>query len=503
MHRAWILLLALVALAAGLAACSVDVEGATCKDVGTVDNCPSGQKCGTDLKCSVKAAGCTPCKVDGAVVCRVAPTCELVKCTADLDPVCGTWTAASSGGLQTCMPPNGGGDPECACAKNVVDPAGGTCTHPSISSAITAATRFPAPVVVLGGASYFYGNAIEAAAPIVIPAGVTLLGDETTSASAATRIIVVQGPGPEGLQVHPGALVRGLAVERADAAGPTIGLLLTGGAAASGNTLTSVRVDAGAGGGGFATGIRVAGANAVAMSDVLVKGATIAGLEVNRLGASDVVLVTGSTFDQNQVGVSLLKGDLTLSGSTVKGSGWEGVVAATGTPGQTSLTLTDDVISRNGRGGVRLSVNDKLVVTGTRICGNTGYARSLSGVTRTVGGILAVGSPPTTLAFRGNLIHDNGGDQVFVGAGTSWNLSGVAGCATTDRNVFANFTAPGVGVTAVGAGVSAKFNSWQSAQPVLGTDYFVAAGGAIDAGTIGGATDYCLPDAPADLVCPP
>ena len=277
-----------------------------------------------------------------------------------------------------------------------------------------------------------------------------------------------------------------------------------GGAAASGNTLVSVRVDAGGAGGAFATGLRVAGANAIAVSDVLVKGATVAGLEVNRLGAGDVVLVDQSVFDGNQVGVSLLKGDLTLSGSTVKRSVAEGVVAATGNPGQTSLAMVNGLISWNGRGGVRLSVNDALVVTGTRICKNTGYDRSLSGVTRTVGGIFAVGNPPATLTFRGNLVHDNGGDQIYVGAaGGTWDLSGAAGCAIADRNVLAKNTAPGVGVglAAVGATVSAKFNYWDSALPVAGTDYITAVGGVVDAGT-GSGTDFCLHDPAADFSCP-
>jgi hypothetical protein len=495
-----LVLAALASLAAGLAGCSVNVEGAKCHVVGATDECPSGQRCGTDWTCSVRAAACQPCVVR-ATACRAAPTCELVECTADVDPVCGTWKPASAGagGLQTCQVPVGGIAPECACVNHVVDPAGGTCTHPSITSAIAAATRFPAPLVVLGGASYFYGNAIEDAAPIVVPAGVTLLGDEATTATAATRIIMVQGPGPEGLQVHPGAVVRGLAVERADAAGPTIGVLLTGGAAASGNTLMSVRVDAGAGGGGFATGLRVAGANAVAVSDVLVKGATIAGLEVNRLGAGDVVVVTGSTFDQNQVGVSLVKGDLTLSGSTVKGSGWEGVVAATG---PTGLTILDGQISRNGTVGLAVSTNERLSVQRTRICKNAGTNRGPVGQSRKVGGIFAQGNPPTALAFSGNTLHENGGDQVYViNAAGTWNLSGAAGCLVSDRNVFATYAPPGVGVAVDGATVSALFNYWNNAFPMLNTDY-TAAGGSVDVGTQSGAFDYCPHTLVADPTCP-
>ncbi len=499
-----------LAIAAALAACSVDVEGARCSLVGSTTECPSGQRCGTGLTCSVRAASCEPCVV-GATSCRAGVTCSVVECTADGDAACGTWKVAGPGAvsLQTCQIPLGGVTQECACLSHVVDPAGGTCKYASIASAIAAATRFDAPKVVLGGAAFTYGNAIDDAAPIVIPAGVTLTGDDAATAAATNRLIAVQGPGPEGLRVQAGASVRGVAVQRGVSASNelTIGVLLAGGAAAGGNTLVSVRVDAGGAGGGFATGLRVAGANAVAVSDVLVQGATVAGLEVNRLGAGDVVLVDQSVFDGNQVGVSLLRGDLTLSGSSVKRSAWEGVVAATGTPGQTSLALVDDVIAWNGRGGVRLSVNDALNFTGTRICGNTGYDRTFSGITRTVGGLYVSGNPPASaLGFTGNLIHGNEGDQVYVGAASSpWELSGAPACTASSRNVFAGYTAPGVGVAAVGASVAARFNSWGETFPLAGTDFYyppASPGGSVDAGTGSGATDFCAVALPADLNCP-
>jgi hypothetical protein len=498
-------LLPALALAAALVSCTVDVEGAACTAPGSTANCPTGQACGTGLTCSTQAASCTPCTVD-EVGCSGG---NVATCSAAGDPACGTWTVvtACQAGLQACMIPLAGGAAECACATWTVDPGAGgaACTRPSITSAIGEAVRFPAPMVKLGGSGTSYGNSADDTAPIVIPAGVTLIGDDTASAAATNRIIAVQGPGPEGLQVHTGASVRGLAVQRGASAGPTVGVLLAGGAAAAGNTLVSVRVDAGGAGLAFATGLRVAGANAVAVGDVRVLGATVAGLEVNRLGATDVVVVTGSTFDQNQVGVSLLKGDLTLAGTTVKRSVAEGVVSATGSPNQTSLAIADGVISSNGRGGVRLSVNDTLSMTGTRICNNNGVVRSYAGENRLVGGVIAVGDPPAALTFRGNFIHGNQGDQVYVGASNgAWDLSGLSGCAASNRNVIARYTAPGVGVAAVGAAVKAVFNSWNQAFPVAGIDFFAStiAGGSVDAGTGSGATDVCGAAVPADLTCP-
>ncbi len=543
---------------AGLQACHaptvgapicVYLEGAACSVTGTTGGCPPGQACGTGRTCSVAAAGCTPC-VNGTRTCQGGST-DVKSCSAAVDPACGTWTVATAclAGLQTChaqpvgdptcvylegvacsvprattgCPPGQtcGTGLTCVCDAWTVVPGGSAeaCTRPSIAAAIAEAVKFPAGLVHLGGASpATYGNELDDAAPILIPAGVTLVGDDAMPASGTNRIIAVRGPGPEGLVVQPGAVVRGVAVQRGAAAANelTVGVLLpggaaAGGAAAGGNTLVAVRIDAAGLGGAFGVGLRVAGgnvvagANTIAVSDVLVKGATVAGLEVNRLGAGDVVIVTGSVFDSNHVGVSLLKGDLVLRATTVKSSGWEGVVAATGTPGQTSLALVDALISWNGRGGVRLSVNDKLSVTGTRVCGNAGYSRSPPGATRSVGGVFVVGDPPATLAFQGNVIHDNGGDQVLVGAsGSSWNLTGATSslCPVAARNVFAKYVAPGVGVAAVGASVVALFNSWGSAFPIVDRD-FVGVTGGVNPGTELGATDFCGAALSADLTCPP
>jgi hypothetical protein len=362
--------------------------------------------------------------------------------------------------------------------------------------------------VVLGGAApAFYGNELADAAPIVIPAGVTLIGDESAPVEPTNRVLEVRGAAAAALVVEAGASVRGVTVRRFAAGAPGVGVLVDGGSPAGGNSLEAVRVDFPTSGFPFAIGLRVAGGNAVvsdvSMSNVHVKGATVAGLEVNRVAAGDVVLVTGSTFDQNQVGVSLLKGHLTMSESTVKRSVAEGVVAATGTPGQTGLALTNDLISWNGRGGVRLSVNESLSITGTRICENVGVDRSLPGATRSVGGIYAVGDPPAALTFQGNIIDHNGGDQMLVGvSGSSWDFTGSSSnlCLASTRNTIANYRTPGVGIAVVGASVVAKFNSWGSAFPIVDRDFAVVSG-SVDAGTWLGATDFCGA-APADLTCP-
>ncbi len=509
-------LAALASLAAGLAGCSVNVEGAKCHVVGATDECPSGQRCGTDWNCSVRAAACEPC-VAGATACRVETPGSVMECFTD-DPVCGTWKVAAGGacvaGLQTCKR-SALDVPTCACDHWTVIPGGSAaaCTRPSITGALIEAMKFPGPVVRLGGgATATYGNELDDSAPIVLPAGVTVIGDETAPVAVPlNRIIEVRGSvaAPNALAalvVEPGASVRGVTVRRVDASAPLVGVVVDGASPAGGNSLLAVQVDAGTAGFPFAVGLRISAAGAVAVSDVRVSGATVAGLEVNRSAATDAAVVTGSTFDQNQVGVSLIKGDLTLSGSTLKRSIWEGFVSATGVSNLTSLSLVDSFITWNGRGGVRLFGNKTVAIIGTRICGNTGFSRSPPGATRMVGGIYTVGDPPMSLTFQGNLLFDNSGDQVLVAAsGASWDLTGSVSnsCPANSRNTFAKYALPGVGLAAVGATVVAKFNSWGNATPDIDRD-FVSVAGSVDVGTGNGDTNFCsaLPPDDPSLTCP-
>ena len=512
MRRALPSVLALVALAAGLASCSVDVEGATCKAVGTVDNCPSGQACGTDLKCSVKAAGCAPCEVGNPAQCRDG---DVKQCSAAGDPVCGSWVTVThcEAGLQTCQAP--GGVPTCACDHWTVipgvRPAAAICTQPSIKLAIDEAVKFPSPRVFLGGAApATYGNELEDAAPVVIRAGVTLVGDDSSAAAATNRIIEVRGAATSAMVVEAGASVRGLTVRRFDAGAPAVGILVDGASPAGGNSLASVRVDVGGTSVPFGVGLRIAGGNAVvndvAVGNVVVQGATVAGLEVNRYAASHVVLVTGSTFDQNQVGVSLVRGDLTLSGAVVKRSVAEGVSSVSATA---SFTSRDGLIARNGATGIVLTAVQSLVLERNRICGNSGTDKLYGGQTRKVGGLYSQGPRPPVLTFAGNRIHANAGDQMYVvaSAGT-WDVSGpggLDGCATGVPNVFAGYSAPGVGLAALAANVLALNNSWEVSYPIDGVDFTAA--GTCGAGACAIATGrdsglICLPAAPADLTCP-
>jgi len=93
--------LPLAALALAWAACSVSTEGAPCATAGTSTDCPSGQACGANLRCSVEAAGpgCITCST-GATRCETSAQA----CQATPDGACNAWvTTATCTGTQVCV----------------------------------------------------------------------------------------------------------------------------------------------------------------------------------------------------------------------------------------------------------------------------------------------------------------------------------------------------------------------------------------------------------------
>jgi len=74
----------LLAASAALSACSVATEGAPCASAA---NCPSGQGCGLDGRCSVRALSCVACSA-GASRCGAG---GLEACEVSADGVCAAW----------------------------------------------------------------------------------------------------------------------------------------------------------------------------------------------------------------------------------------------------------------------------------------------------------------------------------------------------------------------------------------------------------------------------
>jgi hypothetical protein len=489
-----------LAAAASLAGCRVDVEGAACSTPGTTDLCPSGQACGTGLTCSVRAASCAPCAA-GVVECREG---DVKRCTAE-EPTCGSWVVetACEPGVTHCADRSGVGL-VCGCDRFVVDPASPAvaCHFDSITGAIAEAQAIAAETVWLGGAApQTYGLSVGDAAPIIVPAGMTVSGEDAPL-DPGSRIMEVHDGSGEGVRIEAGGSLVGVAVRRGSSA-PPVAIRVVGASDSTRASLASVRVNAA--GGAFATGIQVEGAGTVILQGIEVDGASGDGLLVARDNMVDAVTVTGALLSGNHVGAHLVKGDLTLEAPVVKVNVAEGVNADGGAAGTTRLTIQGGLIARNGGGGLVLAFNDVLHLVNTRVCRNAGVVRGIITVSRTVGGLFALGNSPGDLLVKGNWFHDNGGDQVLVGASgiTSWNLAGTNCLLVGERNVFAGYATPGVGVTAVSASVAATTNAWRgSGLPTASVDYLTVLGGSVDAR--GAGADYCLPPTdPNELVCPP
>lgn len=508
--RAW----ASVVAGLVLAACSVEVEGARCARPFAADQCPAGQACGNDHRCGARAAACAePCCPDGTEGCAAsAATCgaaAVLRCDG-ADAVCGAWVA-----LETCAAGrvcrDDAGAPACLCplAEGTLhaDAAAGSAlgaTPPPTGAAAPIACRFQALADALDAAAVEAdggaGVAVEArgafrtsleARPLVVAGGVTLRAAPDEVAS-----VEVDGPAAYGLLVAGGATVEDVTVRSAGASAAGIGVDVAC-ADETPVTLARVRVERGEGAGQLAAGVRVSAPCTVASDALHVSGAA-AGLLLTETGtpASHAALTaTGGSFTDCGRGVELQAGRLVLSGTAITDNEWEGV-ASTNSGRARQLTVDNARIKRNGDGGLVLDSNERLDIQGTVVCGNEAVTPR-DGVYehRLVGGVVFMGDPPTegNLVFRGNQIFANTGDQVMVArAEDQWKLSGASSLADCPlhQNVFAGYVAPGRGVIAATAKVTATWNAWASLAPSEGTDYeATGSGSTVDAGATG--SQFC------------
>jgi hypothetical protein len=491
----------LLAAALGLSACSVEVEGAACSAAGDTAECPSGQRCGLDLKCSTRAASatCALCPRD-ATRCGTGSQSNVEKCSHDSDSVCGNWEVSSvCGADQECD--GSASDHVCRCAVFTVDPAGAAaqtaCRYAAIKDAIKDAGDRGKNRVLLGGdAGQTYGTALADANGIDVPAGMMLAGADSPPAPGS-RILVLSG-GSEGVKLGAGASLFGVKVRRGSG-GPLVAVRVTGTSPVSAASLDTVIVDKD-GSGAFEIGVLVEGSGGVRLDGIQVLGATAAGMDVARIDVDQAVVVNDAVLDGNAIGVKLERGDLTLSTSRILRSSAEGISSQLGQTGLARLTVLGGIVARGLSVGVAVTNLDLLDLEQTQICGNAGRNQSLLSTTRLVGGFLALGRPPSQVAIKANNFHDNGGDQVFIGGtSTPWSL-GAASCdgvGAVAPNVLAGYSAPGVGLAAVGAPVDATAVSWKTIEfPSGGTDFISLATGTV---TIANSL-YCLPL--ATPVCP-
>lgn len=454
---------ALLALAAALAlsGCQVDLEGAACDLPGSGDQCPSGQRCGVDQRCSANPL----------------MTCPAPEGTALLvDP------AAPAGAPE----PTGARSP----------PA---CRFRSLDQALAAAAALPrgAEVRAAGAA-----DAYKVSATLAIPPGVKLRGDEEPPAPA-THVLSLEGDLAAGVSLGEGATLSGFTVRNSTAPATAVGVDIpcADGAAAR---LSDVTVEAAGASGSLASGVRAGGACPIVLEGVTVRSAAGAGLLVARAAAASTLLATDVVLEGNGEGVRITRGDVTLERPVVTASAGPGVIVSPAVDKDALLTIDQGAIRANGDTGIVVQGNQagRLRLAATRVCSNgAATARGGGYAQRKVGGLYLFGNPPAELALEGNALFGNAGDQMLVagGGGLPWVLDGAPSGATAcgaGANLLASYAPPDgttyVGLFAASATVTARWNAWRlNATPLAGTDYAAAGTGSVTPGTIDPA-QWCM-----------
>jgi hypothetical protein len=495
-----------LALAAALlAACTVEVDGAPCRVPGATEDCPAGQACGNDLRCSARAhacrdARCTP-GVGGACLdpAGVATGTAVARRCTDADPVCGAWTdepcaaggyacgTRSGGALCECPPsaaralavrPDGSPAGAPPYATGAASPPG--CAFRRLTDALAAAAAVAAEptavaTVTATGAAAGSTRTFSAAStgevfPLAVMDRVRLASDEAAGGGAYEILFDADGAASAPVELHAGGALAGFTVRNG-----------TGGASAD---AIALRCD------GRSTPALLAG--------VVLEGRGAAGARLGRGlvadGTCDLVGREVQVRGFSAAGAVVLNGRLVLDRARVEDNAGYGVrgndAAFSAAP---RVEIRDSKIVRNGDTGVALVSATEVRITGTTVFAN-GAATSWggpgavpSGIARRAGGVVLWGNPPAagSYEFGRNRIYSNRGDQVLaLGTGSTWALDGPAGCGSDAAGPLYSHvgcydrTSPAPtptyrGIVAVDANVTATYWAWAdgSTQATGATDW--------------------------------
>ncbi len=469
-----------LALAAALlvAACQVDVDGAPCRGPGSTADCPDGQACGNDLRCSARALACATSRCTPGDLGCDGTARAVVVCTA-ADPVCGRWEevdACEARGM-VCGTRGGPEQPACECPEGVpaivvVEPGGSPsmdaypfprgqdspreCRLGRLSDALAAAaSRAPSAGAVLvageAGAPAIFGAATAESWPLTVAANVTLVG-----APPPAEATVIRGePGAAALLAVQGA-VEGLRVEAGGATGT--GLALSCGASGA-PSLRRVTVE----GGGVVLDPDVLGTVTAGLREgVTVSGTCggrLSGVEVSRVAGPALTVspdpasvatvdVLGGSFVASNVGISI-RGqrvrvapdpDTAAASTVVWGNSGEGVVIGGVPATAVEATLEGMIVTANGGTGIvmqGLTSASRVLARACDVSGNGEVRARKYGpqiARRTAGGVLVTLGAIAAFTFSGNRLWANASDQLAFESGATWSIAALS-CGP-DTNVF-------------------------------------------------------------------
>jgi hypothetical protein len=471
MRAAWAIAAALL-----LAACRVDVEGARCTQPGSASECPDGQACGNDLKCSARAASCGAsfCKV-GATLCDTSA--RLGACGADADPVCGSWVVRDCGANLACV--ERGAAHACECVANagteLAAGAGGSAldgaAHPTglasppqcrfkrLGDALAAAVAHGGQTTVKvygdpGAAVVFIGEAF----PLVVPQDVTVSGAD----APAGETVIHGDAGTAGPMVSLQGTLERVHLQNVSMSGDGVDVSCTAGLATLRDVIVSAQSQK------FATGVKISGCGA-AIERADVSGADLAALDIAVPAAA--VTVTASKFHASGSGVRVTSGTVFFGpdASSVIDNNGPGLLL-TGFGGITpavKVTLNGTTVARNDSTGIvvdGVEPGSSLEVRGCDIEANgRGSPRKYGpgNPQRTAGGVFIRQSSAIPLVFKGNRVFGNAGDQLAFESDGTWSIA-AADCGA-DSNTFACVASgdAAVGIATGGAGsVNASSSVW-------------------------------------------
>jgi hypothetical protein len=516
------------ALAALLGGCVVDVDGAPCTVPGQSTDCPSGQACGNDHRCSARAsacassgARCTPgtggaCLDPSGVTSGVE---QARRCVAD-DPVCGRWIVepCADAGLTCELRPGFGA--RCVCSTTTtrdlaVRPDGtpgdappfptGAASPPACAflrlgdgleaaRGIAAADPSAAVTVTAGGvaagATRTFSGATGERFPLQIPDRVALRSEP---GGGAYEVVFDAENGPTApVVLHSGGALAGFAVRngKADASHDALQLSCDGSSSTPAR-LASVTLDGkGAGGVRLGHGVVAGSTCGIVAQDVTVRDMSVAALVIDSAAGLPSVAFTSGSITGCGDGIVVTNGRLLLDGARISGNAGMGV-RADAFGGSPRVELRRSKIVGNGDTGVALVSAPEVRITGTTVYANgavtSWWGMPPSNVSRRSGGIVLWGEPPAAglLDVTRNRVYANEGDQILViGTRNAWTLDG-AGCgADADGPLFnslgcydpapAGTTVTYRGLVAIDAVAVARYVAWKSITPSVnevGGDY--------------------------------
>lgn len=459
---------ALVA-ALALAACQVNVEGAPCTTPGTAADCPDGQACGHDSRCSNRAASCLDACAQAGLLCAIADasyTCT--KCPANAT----TEFAADPAGSAPSAPlaPTGVSQPV-------------QCRFNRLGDALAAATALGGPTTVkvfgAAGSPVVFTNETF---PLVVPPDVTVAG-----ADAPAETIIQGNAGTSAAMVALQGVLQGVQVANVSMTGD--GVDMTCGATGA-PTLRDVIVSSGTP--KLASGVTIAGSCGALLERVDVSGASGPALAVTASAASTPVTVTGGKFHASGTGIQATGGtlvvqpDATAGATEVTDNTGTGIQLTGATP-VVDATLSGVLVARNGGTGIfvdNVAQTSKLRMTACNVQLNGTVAPTQYGPPggqRPAGGMLLSQTLLGTFQLQGNSFHANygagGADELAFESSGAWTLS-TGSCGSPAPNAFGCLKGGSYAVSVWPGTVDARFTIWPSIPP--GSS--VSAGVTVDSG---------------------